>query len=200
MTKEIPVKRVALYVRVSTNEQTVDNQILALQEVAERMGWYVTHIFKDEGISGSKGRDQRPAFDQLCKGITRKEFDMVASWSVDRLGRSLQDLVGFLSDLQSRGVDLYLHQQGIDTSTPTGKMMFQMLGVFAEFERTMIQERICAGLERARRSGKTLGRPKLSPEKERAIVEARKLGKGIHKIAKEIGCGVGAVQRVLAEC
>lgn len=113
----------------------------------------------DQGISGETGRDERPEFDRLCKGIARREFDLLAAGSVDRLGRSLQDLVGFLAELHSKGVDLYLHQQGIDPTTPAGKTLFQMMGVFAEFERATIVERVNAGLARARAEGKELGPP-----------------------------------------
>jgi DNA invertase Pin-like site-specific DNA recombinase len=129
------MKRVALYLRVSTFGQTVENQERELAEAAERHGWTIAATFKDEGISGAKGRDKRPAFDRLCKAVTRREVDMVAAWSVDRLGRSLQDLVAFLGELQASRVDLYLHQQGLDTTTPAGKALFQMMGVFSEFER-----------------------------------------------------------------
>jgi len=115
-------------------------------------------VYKDYGISGAKGRDKRPAFDALCRAAARREFDVVMGWSVDRLGRSLQDLVGFLSELHALKIDLFLHRQGLDTTTPAGKAMFQMMGVFAEFERAMIQERVRAGLARARSEGTTLGR------------------------------------------
>jgi DNA invertase Pin-like site-specific DNA recombinase len=125
-------KRVALYLRVSTSEQTVENQQRELEAVAERHGWNVVAVFTDAGISGSKGRDKRPAYDRLCRGIARREFDQVSAWSVDRLGRSLQELVAFLGELHAKGVDLYLHQQGLDTATPAGKAMFQMMAVFAE--------------------------------------------------------------------
>ncbi len=139
---------VAIYARVSTaNGQTPENQIRALREVAARHGWQVTAEYVDHGISGAKGRDQRPEFDKLCRAIARKEFDLVMAWSVDRLGRSLQDLVSFLSELHAKDVDLYLDRQGIDTTTPAGKAMFQMMGVFAEFERAIIRERIMAGLD-----------------------------------------------------
>lgn len=190
-------RRVALYCRVSTDGQTIENQLRELEAVAARHNWEIVQVFKDEGISGAKGRDKRPGFNDLCKGIQRKQFDMVAAWAVDRLGRSLQDLVGFLSDMHSQGVDLYLHQQGINTSTPTGKMMFQMLGVFAEFERSMIQARVKSGLERARAQGKVLGRPKISAELEQAILTARGQGKGIRMISRETGCSTGTVRKVV---
>lgn len=192
-------RRVAFYCRVSTDGQTVENQVLALQEVAEKHGWDVVKIYRDEGISGAKGRDKRPGFDDLCRGITRKEFDLVAAWSVDRLSRSLSDLVKFLEEMQAKGVDLYLHQQGLDTSTPAGRALFQMLGVFSEFERAMIRERVNAGLARARAQGKTLGRPQISDDLKKSILEARRQGQGIRKIASGLKTGVGTVRRVLAE-
>jgi DNA invertase Pin-like site-specific DNA recombinase len=119
--------------------------------VAKNHGWTIISVFKDEGISGAKGREQRPGFDKLLRGVTRKDFDMVAAWSVDRLGRSLQHLVTVLEELKAKHVDLYIHQQGIDTSTPAGRMIYQVSGVFAEFERAMIVERVKAGLKRAPR-------------------------------------------------
>ena len=131
-------KRVALYLRVSTTGQTVENQRRELQAVADRHGWQVVAEYADEGISGAKGRDHRPGFDRLHQAMTRREFDQVAAWSVDRLSRSLQDLVSFLGELHAKGIDLYLHQQGLDTATPSGRALFQMLGVFAEFERAMM--------------------------------------------------------------
>ena len=140
-------KRVAIYARVSTaNGQTTKNQERELQDVAERHGWQVVEVYRDKGISGAKGRDQRPGLDKLLAAVASKEVDMVAAWSVDRLGRSLTDLLGVLQELHAKGVDLYLHQQGLDTSTPSGRAMFQMMGVFAEFERAMIRERVMAGL------------------------------------------------------
>ena len=128
-------KRVALYLRVSTTEQTTRNQRRELRAVAERHGWEVVATYEDAGISGAKGREERPGFDALMMAVARREIEMVAAWSVDRLGRSLMDLLAFLKDLHVKGVDLFLHQQGLDTSTPSGRAMFQMLGVFAEFER-----------------------------------------------------------------
>ena len=193
------LKKVALYARVSTDGQTTENQLLELRGVANRNNWQIVKEYVDEGISGAKGRDQRPAYDEMLKAVTRKEVDAVMSWSVDRLGRSLQHLIGFLDELHSKKVDLYLHQQGIDTGTPAGKMLFQMLGVFAEFERSMIKERINAGLARARAQGKTLGRPKVSLAIESKIKKLRSAGKGIRKIASELSVGVSTVKRVVDE-
>ena len=187
-------KRAAIYARVSTDSQDTNNQIRELRAVAERAGWDVIHEFVDHAISGAKGRDKRPGFDRLLKAAARREIDVVAAWSVDRLGRSLQHLVGFLDEIHSRRIDLYLHQQGIDTGTPAGKALFQMCGVFSEFERSMMQERVRAGLARARASGKH----KVSPEIEEHIPELRAAGKGIISIARTLGVGGGTVQRVVA--
>jgi len=160
--------KAALYLRVSTlNGQTTDNQRRELEAVAARLGHEIVEVYEDAGISGAKGRDKRPAFDRLHKDATRRKFDLVIAWSVDRLGRSLQDLVEFLNHLNSKQVGLYLHQQGLDTTTPGGRAMFQMLGVFSEFERCMIVERVRAGMARAKakgtRSGKAIGRPAIHP-------------------------------------
>ena len=192
-------RRVAIYARVSTDDQTVENQLIELRLVAERHSWDVVQEFIDSGISGAKGRDKRPAFDDLCQAVTRREIDLIAVWSVDRLGRSLRNLVSFLDDVHAKSVDLYLHQQGIDTTTPGGKAMFQMLGVFAEFERAMIVERVRAGMARARAKGKHLGRPRIAAKLERKIVEVRATGKGIKKTAQLVGVAPATVRRVLAE-
>jgi DNA invertase Pin-like site-specific DNA recombinase len=196
-------KRVGLYLRVSTGDQTVENQRQALRAAAEYRGWTVVDEFVDAGISGAKGREKRPAFDNLLKAVVRRKVDIVAAWSVDRLGRSLQDLVGFLGELKGAGVDLYLDRQAVDTTTPAGKALFQMLGVFAEFERSIIQERINAGIARARivgtKSGRPIGRAKIDPTKEAAIRAMLAIGKGILKTARECGTGSSVVQRIKAE-
>jgi DNA invertase Pin-like site-specific DNA recombinase len=191
------MKTAAIYARVSTNGQTTDNQIRELRKVAKRHGWKVAAEYIDHGVSGAKGRDQRPALDKLLKAANRRDYSIIMAWSVDRLGRSLRHLVGFLDEIHAKGVDLYLHQQNIDTSTPSGKAMFQMAGVFAEFERSMIQERVRVGLERAREQGKVLGRPKVPARTESLIRQKRKQGMGILKIAREVGVGTSVVQRVL---
>jgi DNA invertase Pin-like site-specific DNA recombinase len=190
------MKRAVLYLRVSTLDQTTANQEHELRDVAERAGWQVTKVYKDHGISGAKGRDKRPAFDALHKAAARRYFDIVMAWSVDRLGRSLKDLVNFLDELRALNVDLFLKTQGIDTTSPSGKAMFGMLSVFADFERSIIQERVRAGLARAKRQGKVLGRPKIAADIEAAVRATLASGTGMLKAAKMHGLGVGTVQRI----
>jgi DNA invertase Pin-like site-specific DNA recombinase len=191
------MKKVAIYARVSTDRnQTVENQLRHLREVGERLGWNVVAVHVDEGVSGAKGRERRPGFDALLKGVARREFDLIAAWSVDRLGRSLQDLLGFLSDIQTRRIDLYLHQQGLDTSTPSGRMLFQMLGVFSEFERSMICERVMAGLDRARAQGRRIGRPPMPAGKLESIRQALAGGTGVRQVARLTGVSPTAVSRI----
>jgi DNA invertase Pin-like site-specific DNA recombinase len=168
-----------------------------LEAVASRSGWQIVKVYEDAGISGAKGRDKRPGLDAMMKAVNAKEFDMVAAWSVDRLGRSLTDLLGILQGLHDKGVDLFLHQQGLDTSTTAGKAMFQMLGVFAEFERGIIRERINAGLARARANGTKLGRRPVKPAIEARIRQLRAKGDGILKIGRKLGIGTSVVQRVV---
>jgi DNA invertase Pin-like site-specific DNA recombinase len=194
------MRRAVFYLRVSTQDQTTANQERELRAVADRMGYEVVKVYKDHGISGAKGRDKRPAFDALCRDAARRQFDVVMAWSVDRLGRSLKDLVGFLSELHVLKIDLFLHQQGLDTTTPSGKAMFGMMGVFAEFERSMIQERVRAGLARAKAAGKTFGRPRIDSATEKEIRKALKQGDlGMRKIEVEFGVGTGTVQRIAQE-
>ena len=196
MRKKAAGKKVAIYARVSTDGQKVENQLRDLRAVAKREKWKIVSVFRDDGISGAKGRDKRPGFNDLCKNVTQGKVDMVAAWSVDRLGRSLQDLATFLTELHAKDVDLYLHQQGLDTSTPAGRAMFGMMAVFAEFERAMIRERIKAGLAR---TDKKSGRPRVSADVEEAVREARAAGKGQLKISRELGIGVSTVRRILSE-
>jgi DNA invertase Pin-like site-specific DNA recombinase len=190
------MKRVAIYLRVSTSKQETGNQRRELEAVAARSGWEVVRVFEDAGISGAKGRDKRPGLDAMMKAVNAKEFDMVAAWSVDRLSRSLTDLLAILQGLHDKGIDLFLHQQGLDTSTTAGKAMFQMLGVFAEFERGIIRERVNAGLARAKAKGTKLGRRRIRPSVEARILELRAEGHGIHRIRKTLGLGTSVVQRV----
>src|ERR1700723_1585421 len=193
------MKRIAIYLRVSTSKQETSNQRRELEAVARRSGWQIVKTYEDAGISGAKGRDKRPGLDAMMKAVNAKEFQMVAAWSVDRLGRSLTDLLAILQALHDKGVDLFLHQQGLDTSTTAGRAMFQMLGVFAEFERGIIRERVNAGLARARENGTKLGRRRVKPSVEATIRELRAKGDGILKIARTLGVGTSVVQRVVLE-
>ncbi len=192
-------RTVAIYSRVSTASHNTENQIRELRQVAERHGWRVVWEFSDDSICGAEDdRAQRPGLNAMIQAVTRREIELVMAWSVNRLGRSLQNLIEFLSELHRNQVDLYLHQQRIDTSTPQGKALFQMMGVFAEFERAMIRDRVNAGLARARAKGKTLGRPRRDEAKRTtAVVELRAQGTGINKIAKRLGIGVSSVQRII---
>jgi DNA invertase Pin-like site-specific DNA recombinase len=192
-------KRAAIYVRVSTDKQTVENQILELRQIAERRGWEVVHEYRDAGISGSKGRDARPGLDEMLKDAQRRRFDVVMAWAIDRLGRSLIDLLDTIQTLEACHVDLYLDQQAIDTTTPAGRLMFQVTGAFAEFERSMIKQRINAGLKRAVEAGKRLGRPRVPAEVEKRIQGLLRSKKGILAVAKECGVGTGTVQRIARE-
>jgi DNA invertase Pin-like site-specific DNA recombinase len=203
-------KRAALYVRVSADAQTVENQISELREVAERRGWQVIEIYKDAGISGAKGRDQRPGLDTMLKDASRRKFDVVMAWAIDRLGRSLIDLLRTIQDLKAVGVDLYLDQQHLDTTTPTGKLLFQVTDAFSEFERSMIRQRVTAGFSaikaKIRRDGhfttkagivrRRLGRPGAEPKQiSRARQELAK-GLGIGKVARMTGLGTGTVHKL----
>ncbi len=190
-------KRAAIYSRVSTSGQTTANQRRDLETVARQRGWEVVEVYEDKAISGAKGRDQRPALDRLQRDAARGSFEVVMAWSVDRIGRSLHQLVGFMAEMGDLGVGLYLHQQALDTSTPAGKAMLNMCGVFAEFEREMIVERVNAGLRRARAQGKRLGRPKVGDHVEAAVRRLRGRGSGIKAIARELNIGVSVVQRVV---
>jgi DNA invertase Pin-like site-specific DNA recombinase len=192
-------KRAAIYVRVSTDRQTIENQLRELRQIAERRGWEVVHEYHDAGISGAKSREARPGLDQMLKDAQRRRFDVVMAWAIDRLGRSLIDLLGTIQTLEACGVDLYLDQQSIDTTTPAGRLMFQLVGAFAEFEHSIIRQRVRAGLKRAIESGKQLGRPKIAPAIEKRIQAQLRTKKGMLAIARELKVGTGTVQRIKRE-
>lgn len=191
--------RVAMYIRVSTDGQTTDNQRRELEQAVMLKGWTLAGIYEDAGISGAKGRDQRPAFDKLQHDALQGAFDVVAAWSVDRLGRSLRDLLSFLAGLDVAKVGLYLHKQAIDTTTPAGRMLFQMLGVIAEFERTLIVERVKAGQSRAKAAGKIIGgSPRIPDVIRRRVVALKQAGWAERRIARECGISAPSVSRILA--
>lgn len=190
------MKRIGIYLRVSTDSQSTDNQRRVLLDVAERSGWEVVEVFEDQGISGAKGRDQRPGFDAMLKAVARSEIQMVSAWSVDRLGRSLHDLVAFLADLQAKGCDLYLHQQALDTSTPTGRATFAMAGIFAELERSQISARVKMGQQRARANGVRFGRPPIAPITIDKVKARLSKGQSIRVIAKATHMSTASVMRI----
>ena len=192
------MKRIAIYARVSTEKQTCENQLIELRAVAERCCYSIVMEYVDSGISGSKGRADRPALNAMMKAATQRKFDMVLCWSIDRLGRSLQNLVELLNELQSLRIDLMFLQQGLDTSTSSGRMMFSIFGALAEFERNLIRERVVAGQNRAKARGVKMGRPsKMNDGLRSAIQLLRENGMGIKQIAKEVGVGAGTVYGAL---
>ena len=190
------MKRAVLYLRVSKQGQTIENQRSELERVATAKGWRIVASFKDEGISGAFGREVRAQYDAMLKQGVQAKYDVVLAWDVSRLSRSLSELITTMDELHACGIDLYLHQQAVDTTTPAGKAMFQMCGVFAEFERGMLSERVKAGLNRARDEGKVLGRP-TKIVNLKGILEDRLLGKTIRQIAKEQNLSIGKVHKVL---
>jgi DNA invertase Pin-like site-specific DNA recombinase len=192
-------KRAAIYLRVSTDDQTTDNQRAALVEMAERRGWTITATYEDQGISGAKGRDKRPGFDAMLKDAARRKFDVLMFWSIDRLGRSTATVTAALEELDAAGVAIYADKEAMDTSTPHGRAMLQMAAVFAELERGMIRERVLAGMARARAQGKHLGRPAVAARKVTSIKARLAAGDGILKTAKALGVGTGTVHRIKRE-
>ncbi len=195
-----PLLRAVIYSRVSTTRQTTDNQLLELREVCHRNNWSIVAELTDNGISGSKGKADRPAFATLHQMVTRRQIDIVVVFSIDRLGRSLTDLVSFMSELEAKRVDFYSHLQAIDSRTPAGRLSFAIFSAIAEFEKTLIRERVMAGLARAKAQGKRLGRPtNVNGNTKVAVTLLREKGHSIHTIAKQLKIGVGTTQRILRD-
>lgn len=194
------MSKVVIYGRVSITEQTIDNQIVFLKRIVKQNQWDLIDIYIDDGISGSKGRDKRPEFDRLCKDMVRRKFNKILVWDVSRLGRSLQHLVEFLNDAQSVNCHLYIHQSGLDTSTPSGRMMFQMVVVFSEFERSMISERIKLGLQRVKLDGKSLGHPKkINDVVKKEIINLVNNGWSLSKVANHLNLSRMSIHRILSQ-
>ncbi len=193
------MKLAVIYCRVSTHQQTVENQLLELRAAAQRMGYRIVAELVDEGISGARGRNERPSFNRLHQMIQCKEVNVVLAWSICRFGRSTTDLSVFLAEVQAAGIDLYIHQQSINTATPAGRMIFGIFSALASWEREMITERINAGLARAKAEGKRLGRPsKINEAVTTSVRLLRDKGLSIHNIARQLKIGVGTTQRILA--
>ena len=189
----------AIYCRVSTDKQNTENQNLELNNVAKRLGWNVVAVYSD---TASGATDRRPQLDQLMESVSRKEIDIVMAWSVDRLSRSLQHLVTMLTAMHQRNINLYLHQQNLDTTTPAGKAMFQMMGVFAELERSIITDRINAGIARAKRNGtrtgRPIGRPRVPPNTISKIQKLREEGMSYSRISKRTGVSTSKISRIIS--
>ena len=191
-------RKVAIYCRVSTLDQTINNQLLELRDHCSKMGWEVVKEYSDEGLSGTLSREKRPALNALIKDAYRKRFDSVVCWDISRIGRSMKELVLFLSDMKDRDIGICSVRQGFDTSTSMGEIMFQFVGILSSWEKTMIRERTHGGLERAKSEGKTLGRRKVTNDTMTAkIIELRTAKKSIRDIASEVGVSRGTVSNVL---
>ena len=188
--------KAAIYSRVSTTSQTTDNQTQELLAVAERNSWNIEAVYSDV-ISGAK--EKRPELDALMKAVIKREVDVVLIWDISRLGRSLQHLLKLLEEFHAKGVDVYFHQQGLDTTTPAGKLMFQMCGAFAEFERGMIQERVKAGLQRAKAQGKKLGAPTVPEKTVTKVKEMHEVGMSFRKIGRELGIHHSTVSKLCTQ-
>ena len=191
-------RKVAIYARVSTKGQELENQLAELSAACVRNDWQVVSVFTDYGISGAKGRAARKGLDDLLRAVVRREIDQVCVWSIDRLGRSLRELIDFLDELREKGCDLYVHKQAIDTNTPSGKMLFQMLGVFAEFEREIMRERIIAGQQRARAQGRRIGRRSVIDESLQArAARLRSDGHSLRDIGGRLNVSAATVLKAL---
>jgi DNA invertase Pin-like site-specific DNA recombinase len=195
----VTAERVAIYVRCSTNQQSVQAQLDELRAVCARHGWQIVAEYADEGISGVKGRDERKGLDAMLRDANARKFHRVCVWSVDRLGRSLKHLVLTLEDLKAKGIAVYAHQQGLDSSTPTGMLMWSFLGIFSSFERDMIRSRVKSGMERAARNGKQIGKAPNYIGKEAEVLRLRSAGVSYGAISKKLGIGAGTVMRIAKE-
>jgi DNA invertase Pin-like site-specific DNA recombinase len=191
------VRRAGIYLRTGMTDQNAETQLRELETVAARSEWEIVEVYRDAGVKRGKGHDRRPAFNRLIKDATTGKINMIAAWSVDRLGRSLQDLIALLTELQALGCDLYLHQQTLDTSAPAGRAIFQMCTVFAEFERGIVQERVHAGLLRAEAKEPKMRHPRVKLSDEARIRVLRAEGMSVLKIGRTLRIGTSAVQRVL---
>ena len=187
--------RVALYARVSTqNGQHPEMQLSELREYGARRGWQIVGEYVDEGVSGAK--ESRPELNRLMSDARQRKFDLIAVWKIDRFGRSLKHLVNALADLDAYGVAFFSLRNNIDLSTPSGRLMFQIIGAMAEFERSLIQERVRAGLRNARARGARLGRPRRTVDALH-IARLRASGASWKEISEQLGIGIGTACRAL---
>ncbi len=193
MTQE-RTQRVALYARVSTQDQNPRMQIDELRQLAQQRGWEVVGEYVDRGISGSK--DRRPELDRLMADVKRGKINVVAVWRFDRFARSVKHLITALDEFNARGVDFVSVSDGIDTSTPHGRFTFTIIAAVAELEREIIRERVKAGLAAAKRRGAKIGRPKVHVDVAKAL-QLQAAGWSLRKIASRLGCGLATLSRAL---
>ncbi len=187
--------KAAIYARVSTtNGQSPDMQLRELREYCQRRKWTIAGEFVDQGVSGSK--ESRPELNRLMQAAKQREFDAVLVWKLDRFGRSLRHLVNALAELEALGITFVSLKDNLDLSTPAGRLMFQIIGAMAEFERSLIAERVRAGLRNARAKGKRLGRPRKAVDRAR-IARRRCSGASWEAIGQELGVGEGTVRRAV---
>ena len=192
------LKRVALYARESIDGRSIADQVVELTKIAESKNGSVVKIYVDQTIFYEKNPDSGIGFRDLCEASGQNAFDLIMVWSTDRIGRSLQEFVSFLQAIQKQNIDVYFHKQDLDTTLPSGQALFSVCGIFADFERAIIAERVSAGHQRALEQGKTLGRPRTSQEVEDQIRQCRDQGMGMRKIAAALKVGVSVVQRVIS--
>ena len=188
----------AIYLRVSTKSQDTSNQLQPLKEYAQRCGYEVVEVYEDKGVSGVK--NSRPSLDKMVLDARRRKFSMILSWSIDRVGRNMTHLCGFVDEMNQLGVNLYFHQSSIDTTTSVGKMFFHIISSVASFERELIRERVIAGLERARNSGVRLGRPtQMNEGMKSAIKILKEKGVGVRETCRQLAIGSATYYKVVRE-
>lgn len=193
----LPKLSVAVYLRVSTSHQTTENQFRELIDVCNRNHWQIVELY-EETISGTKGLDERAELNRMMLDASRKKFDKVVVWSVDRLGRSMKHLITVLSQLDDLGIDVFSFAQGIDTSTTFGKSMFQMVGIFAELENNMRKERQSIGIKRAIENGAKFGRKSIiTNELVQKVVDLRRKGLSMRGIATQLDISTSVIQKAL---
>lgn len=197
VTRKI-MKKTAVYVRVSTSKQDTTNQLMELRDLAKRMNLEIVQEYIDNGISGSKGREERPGLDLLLNHASQRKFEQVLIFDITRLGRSLQNCIETLNYLNSLNVDILIQKQGIDTSTSVGRLTFSLMASLGEYEKNLMRERIVLGINRAKSQGKKLGRPSnMNDGMKNAIKILREKGMGIVSISKQLNCGVGTVYKYI---
>ncbi|GAX60923.1 transposon Tn552 DNA-invertase binR [Candidatus Scalindua japonica] len=197
LQRRFEIKKVGIYARVSTKDQSVDMQLNDLERYSKERGLGIFKVYKDNGVSGTK--ETRPALSELMNDAKKRKFDTVLVWRFDRFARSTKHLVGALHEFRNLGIDFISYQENIDTSSPLGEAIFTIISAMSKLERDIIAERVKGGLRKAKANGKKLGRPKNIVDTEK-VIEYRKKNKSIRLIAKELNLSKGAVQRTLEMC